>query len=209
MVKGPFPADMHGPLQYGEGLKALVVNLLICQMVALNRVQKLVNSLIGELISEATLLRFVFRLYHALEVWELQATERLIKAPAIHVDETSMRVDKKNYWIHVYSAGDITLKFLHRKRGKEAIEAINIIPRYAGKIIHDCWSSYLSYDHCEHGLCGSHLLRDLTFIIETNGYAWARNMKRLLQETCAKVSNSPEKKLNERELALKKNLITN
>ena len=209
MVKGPFPADMHGPLQYGEGLKALVVNLLICQMGALNRVQKLVNSLIGELISEATLLRFVFRLYHALEVWELQATERLIKAPAIHVDETSMRVDKKNYWIHVYSAGDITLKFLHRKRGKEAIEAINIIPRYAGKIIHDCWSSYLSYDHCEHGLCGSHLLRDLTFIIETNGYAWARNMKRLLQETCAKVSNSPEKKLNERELALKKNLITN
>ena len=200
-VKGPFPADMHGPLQYGEGLKAFVVNLLICQMVALNRVQKLVNSLIGELISESTLLKFVYRLYHALEGWERQTTEQLIKAPAINVDETSLRVDKKNHWIHVYSAGDITLKFLHRKRGKEAIEAINIIPRYDGKIIHDCWSSYLSYDHCEHGLCGSHLLRELTFIIETNGYAWARNMKRLLQETCAKVSSSPEKKLNDKELA--------
>jgi len=57
--------------------------------------------------------------------------------PVIHVDETSFRVDKKNHWIHVYSSGDLTLKFLHRKRGKEAIESINIIPRYGGAIIHD------------------------------------------------------------------------
>jgi transposase len=199
-VKGAFPADMHGPLQYGDGLKAFVINLLVCQMVALNRVQKLVKSMIGELISEATLLKFVLRLYQALEAWEVHATEQILKAPAIHVDETSIRVDKKNHWIHVYASGDITLKFLHRKRGKEAIEAINIIPPYGGKIIHDCWSSYLSYDHCGHGLCGSHLLRELTFIIETNGYAWAKNMKRLLQETCVKVSKSPEKKLDDKAL---------
>ena len=68
-VKGEFPTDMHGPLQYGDGLKAFVINLLVCQMVALNRVQKLVKSIIGEVISEATLLKFVFRLYQALEVW--------------------------------------------------------------------------------------------------------------------------------------------
>ena len=93
------------------------------------------------------------------------------------------------------------LKFLHRKRGKEAIEAINIIPRYGGAIIHDCWSSYLSYHHCGHGLCGSHLLRELTFVVDTNGYAWARNMKRLLQETCKKVSKRAEKKLTDKDLA--------
>jgi hypothetical protein len=199
-VKGKFPADMHGPLQYGDGLKAFVINLLVCQMVALNRVQKLVKSMIGEVISEATLLKFVLRLYQALEAWELDAIEQILKAPAINVDETSLRVDKKNHWLHVYSAGDITLKFLHRKRGKAAIEAIDIIPRYGGKIIHDCWASYLSYLHCGHGLCGSHLLRELTFIFEANGYAWARNMKRLLQETCIKVSKSEEKKLTDKDL---------
>lgn len=200
-VKGQFPADMQGPLQYGNGLKAFMINLLVCQMVSLNRVQKLVRSMIGVVIAEATLLKFVFRLYQALEAWELQATEQILKAPTIHVDETSFRVDKKNHWIHVYSSGDITLKFLHRRRGKEAIESINIIPRYDGKIIHDCWASYLSYLHCGHGLCGSHLLRELTFIVDANGYAWARNMKRLLQETCVKVSKSTEKKLDDKDLA--------
>lgn len=200
-VKGRFPADMPGPLQYGAGLKAFVVNLLVSQMVALNRVQKLIKSMMGVVISEASLLKFVLRLHQALKPWELQATEQLLKAPVINVDETSFRVDNKNHWIHVYSAGDLTLKVLHRKRGTEAIEAINIIPRYGGVIIHDCWSSYLSYHHCGHGLCGSHLLRELTFIVEANDYAWARHMKRLLQESCAKVSKSPEKRLSDRTLA--------
>ena len=200
-VKGTFPSDMHGPLQYGNGLKAFVINLLVCQMVAVNRVQKLVNSMMGIVISETSLLKFVLRLYQALEAWEYQATEQILKTHVINVDETSLRVDKKNHWIHVYSSGDITLKFLHRKRGKKAIESVNIIPRYGGVIIHDCWSSYFSYTHCDHGLCCSHLLRELTFIVESNEYRWASNMKRLLQGICKKVSKNSDKKLNEKELA--------
>lgn len=201
MIKGRFPPDLHGPLQYGNGLKAFVINLLVCQMVALNRAQRLVKSMMGIVIAEATLLKFVLRLHQALAEWERQAIADILKTPALHVDETSLRVDKKKQWIHVYSSGDMTLKFLHPKRGKEAIEGIGIIPRYGGVIIHDCWSSYLSYQHCGHGLCGSHLLRELTFIVESNAYAWARNMKRLLQQTCAKVSKSEEKRLTDKELA--------
>ena len=72
------------------------------------------------------------RLHVALEPWENKATGELIEAQYIHVDETSLRVDKKNQWIHVDSSGDITLKFLHPKRGKEAIEAVGIIPHYGG-----------------------------------------------------------------------------
>lgn len=196
-VKGRFPSDMHGPLQYGDGLKAFVINLVIAHMVALHRVQKLVNSMIGTLLSQASVLKYILQLHEALADWERRATAQLLKAPSLHVDETSCRVDKKNHWIHVYSAGDITLKFLHRKRGTEAIASINIIPRYGGILIHDCWSSYLSYAHCEHGLCGSHLLRELTFVVESNNYAWARHMKRLLQETCVNVSNSTQKRLTD------------
>lgn len=201
MVKGKFPSDMPGPLQYGNGLKAYIINLAICQMVALGRIQKLVKSMIGVIISEASILKFILRLHQALADWEISSVEQILKSHAINVDETSLRVNKQNHWIHVYSSGDITLKFLHRKRGGQAIESINIIPRYGGAIIHDCWASYLSYKHCEHGLCGSHLLRELTFVVESNGYSWARNMKRLLQESCKAVSNSDSKKLSKKENA--------
>lgn len=200
-VKGHFPKDMHGKLQYGNGLKAFAIHLIISQMVALNRVQKQIAAMIGAALSEATLLKFVWRLHQSLEAWEAGAIESILQAPSVHVDETSFRVEKKNHWIHVYSSGGTTLKLLHRKRGKEAIVDLNIIPRYGGVIIHDCWASYLSYDHCGHGLCGSHLLRELVFVLDSNGYRWARNMKKLLQETCRIVSRRKEKCLTDKEYA--------
>ena len=198
---GQFPGDMPGPLQYGNGLKAFVINLLVGQMVAVNRVQTLIESMINATLSETTLLKFVLRLHQALEPWESQTIKQLLKQPTLNVDETSLRVDRKNHWIHVYAAGDLTLKRLHRKRGKEAINDINILPRYGGVIIHDCWASYFAYDNCHHGLCGSHLLRELTFIIESNGYRWAKNMKKLLQQTCVLVSDSDDKKLGDKTYA--------
>lgn len=54
--------------------------------------------------------------------------------------------------------------------------------------MHDCWASYLSYAHCGHGLCGTHLLREPAFIVDANRYAWAKHIKRLLQQTCSLVS---------------------
>ena len=195
---GRFPADMHGPLQYGNGLKAYMMNLLIAQMVPLDLL-KSVKTLIDVTISPATILKFVLRLHTALERWEASAIEELLRMPALNADETALRVDRKNHWIHVYSGGEVTVKRLHRKRGCAAIDDIGIIPRYGGVVVHDCWASYLSYDHCGHALCGSHLLRELQFVVDSNQYPWARNMKRLLKETCARVSASDDKQLTEQE----------
>jgi hypothetical protein len=201
LTKGAFPNDLSGSLQYGLGVKATVLNLIITQMVSLSRVQKWLKTLIGRAISEATMLKYILQLHQALESWERAAIETLLAAPAMHVDETSLRLDKTNHWVHVYSAGQITLKRPHAKRGAAAIDQINIIPRYGGVIVHDCWASYFNYPDCENALCGSHLLRELEFVIESNGYAWARHMKRLLQQSCATVSAREHHTLSEAEYA--------
>ena len=101
MVKGAFPEDMPGRLQYGNGLKAFTIHLIVNQMVALNRIRKQIAAMIGVAISEATLLKFVLRLYQGLAAWEAGAIERILQAPSLHVDETSCRVEGKNHWIHV------------------------------------------------------------------------------------------------------------
>ena len=198
-TRARFPDTMPGPLQYGPGVKAYVVHLLVAQMLSLKRVAQSMHALIGQLLSEATLLGYVAQLHQALAQWEHHAIERLLAAPAMHVDETSLRVDRKNHWIHVYSAGALTVKRLHPKRGCEAIEAIGIIPRYGGVAVHDCWASYLSYAHCDHALCGAHLLRELTFIVDAHDYAWAKRMKRLLLYACHAVSKRDDKVLSEDE----------
>lgn len=199
--RGAFPQAFDGPLQYGPGITAYGLNLFIAQMLSLKRVQQSIRTLTGRVISEATILKSVLQLHQALARWQRLAIDRVLTMPAMHVDETSLRVDRQNHWIHVCSAGEITVKFLHRKRGQEAMADIGVIPRYRGVMIHDCWASYLAYAHCRHGLCGAHLLRELTFIVEAEGYAWARNMKRLLHETCALIATRKHKKLKPGEYA--------
>ena len=99
-------------------------------MLSLRRCTELVQAITGIKLSEATCLGYIQRLYDLLEPWEAAAKEHLLTRPALHVDETGFRVNKKNWWLHVTSDGSLTLKFLHRKRGKEAIDSFGIIPFY-------------------------------------------------------------------------------
>lgn len=200
-TKGQFAAHLAGPLQYGLGIKAYIIDLLVTQMVSLNRAQDHLMTIIGRQISEAVMLKYLMQLHVALEIWEADAIDQLLKASVIHADETGLNVEKKNYWIHVCSAENITLKRLHEKRGSAALDEINIIPRYGGVVVHDCWSTYFKYDRATDALCGSHLLRELQFVIDSSGYRWASNMKKLLQETCSTVSDRKSKRLTKAEYA--------
>lgn len=200
-TKGCFASHLSGPLQYGLGVKAYIINLLVTQMVSLNRVQSQLTTLVGQTISQAVMLKYLLQLHESLAAWEADAIEHLLKAPVMHADETGLKVEKTNHWIHVCSAGEITLKRLHTKRGAQALDDINIIPRYGGVIVHDCWATYFKYERSEDALCGSHLLRELEFSIDSNDYRWAANMKRLLQQTCATVSERKRKRLTPVEYA--------
>jgi transposase len=42
--------------------------------------------------------------------------------------------------------------------------------------MHDRLAAYLSFDYYDNPLWRSNLLRELTFVIGSNGYAWARNI---------------------------------
>ena len=184
--KGSFPKGMDGDTQYGVGIKTAIINYLMVQMMSLGRVQEHLMGLIGRAISEATMLKYVLQMHLSLATWECKSIEQLLKAPVIHCDETSIRINGKKQWLHVYSHGDISLQFIHSRRGSEAVDAINILPRYGGIIVHDCWATYFKYGNVRHALCGGHILRELRYIEECDGHGWAMMMKDLLKEASRK-----------------------
>ena len=124
---------------------------------------------------------------------------QLLENKVIHVDETSMRVNKKNYWIHTHSYGDLVLQFLHPSRGRDVIEDIGILDKYGGIIIHDCWSPYFTYENVTHALCAAHLLRELKFVEDSTGMRWATNLKKLLQEAIELVNKRKSRILTSKE----------
>ena len=90
-TKGRFPENMPGPLQYGNGIKAFMINLLVTQMVSLNRAVGLLQAMSGIKLSEATCLNYIQRLHDELEPWEADTKEHLLTRPALHADETGLK----------------------------------------------------------------------------------------------------------------------
>ena len=133
--KPSHPAPFQGNLQYGMGLKVFALDLLVAQMLPYKRTQELLYALCDQQISEATLLKYVSQLHKRLAGWEERTFQTLLQRSAINTDETSMRIDGKNHWVHVYSSGAFTLKKIHKKRGTEAMDEIGFIPQYKGTII--------------------------------------------------------------------------
>ena len=196
-TRGAFLDDMPGPLQYGHGVVAFAMHLLAVQMVPLKRTAQSLKELTGRAVAEATLLAWLTRLYAALADWEAAAVERLLAMPVLHADVTGLRIAGENHLLHSVGAGSLTLKFVHRRRGRAAIDDLNVILRYGGVLVHDRWASCFAYKNCRHALCGAHLLRDLRFVEDAHGHAWAGRMGGLLLETCRKVRALDGKALDE------------
>lgn len=200
VTKAQFPEGVDGPLQYGKGIRSAIINYLVVQMLSYERCAEHFKGLLGKLISQATMLKYVFNFYIVLAGWEARKIKELLKMPVIHVDETSIRVNGKNCWLHTYSFGFITLEFVHEKRGVEAMRDIGILPKYGGVVIHDCWGPYFAFPGLKHGLCGAHILRELQYLIESEGHWWAWMMRELLRDAAVAVANRPRGILSGNEL---------
>jgi transposase len=150
--------------------------------VPLGRVQQLLGDLFGMRLGRGTLVSWVQQAARVLEPVEQQLKAALRRAPVVHSDETGLRRAGRLAWAHVASTPRLTHYAIHPKRGREATEAIGILPDYRGVSVHDGWKSYQVYTTCRHALCNIHHLRELTFLEETYHQAWAKDLKGLLRE---------------------------
>ena len=198
-TKAHFPEAVESRFQYGLGIKAGIINFLAVEMMSFNRVAKHFKGILGRLISEATMLKSLILLGEKLKDWEQKVKDDLLKAPVIYVDETSMRVNKKNHWIHTASYGDSVLQTIHPKRGVEGIKDMGLLDDYGGIIVHDCWSSYFTFENVKHGLCCVHLMREFKFIEESQNDSWATRMKEFLKEAVIMVNSTKTKVLKKKQ----------
>lgn len=123
---------------------------------------------------------------------EIHIKEGLRDAAVLGVDETGLRVSKRQDWVHVTATDRLTLLAHDRRRGERAITGIDIPPRYEGVCVHDGFSSYDQYRQCRHAQCNAHILRELNYVIETGKATWAQGMKALLLEIKAAVDKARE-----------------
>lgn len=149
----------------------------------------MIEDLTGHCISAGSLVNFNTNCCEQLSDFMKALKTNLLQSPLIHADETGYYYDNNRNWLHVAATADCTYYYPHEKRGKEAMDAMGILPTYTGALMHDYWKSYLDYD-CQHYLCNAHHLRDLTFCEEQEKSTWAKQMKALLLDMKHSVDDS-------------------
>jgi transposase len=176
-----FPQDVTAPIQYGPTIGATAVYLVQQQLLPLARAGEVMQDLLGVRMSEGTICSLIHKCAAGLGQVEQQIKEALITADVIHQDETGLYVMGKRYWEHVTCTATLTHYQVDPSRGQTALNAIGILPYFKGISIHDGWAAYFLYA-CEHACCNVHLLRELVFLSEEQGYVWAHALKNLLLE---------------------------
>lgn len=195
-----FPEEVGYKVQYGPRLKGLTQYLQHYQLLPLKRLQELLRDLFGHTLSQGTLVNATTSCFARLAGAEHSIKAGLAKAEVIHVDETGLYEQGKRSWLHVVSTPKLTFYAAHPKRGKQALEAIGILPTYQGTAVHDAWPAYTSYA-CRHGLCNAHLLRELAYLEEREAQSWAASLAELLREAKIACDAAPESGLSPTMLA--------
>jgi transposase len=188
-----FPAGVTEPVQYGPRIKAQAVYFNQNHHIPLERTQETLTDLYGHSPSEATIIAAGKKTEAQVTPVNKAAKAHLIETQdPIHCDETGLRVEEKLYWTHVTSTEQATYLEVHPKRGREALDEIDILPHRKGVVVHDGYSSYNQYSDAIHVRCNAHHLRELVFIAEQYEQEWAAKMIDLLVEIKDKVDEAKE-----------------
>jgi transposase len=180
--KGDFPETVTQPVQYGHGVKTWAAYFNNQHLIPVERSAQIFKDLLGHAPSEATLLKANQELGELIKPSVLAVKAQLQQADVLHVDETGLRVEGRLHWLHSASTDKLTDYTVHSKRGKEAMTEAGILEDFTGRMVHDHWKVYFTYEQSEHALCNSHHLRELTYIEKQYGQPWAADMAALLLE---------------------------
>ena len=180
--RGGVPVGVSGPVQYGSGLKTWATCFQTQHFVPVERTAQIIEDWVGHRVAEATLMKAQRECAVAMAPATAAIRAQLRDAPVAHFDESGLRVAGKLRWLHVAATERLTDYAVHVRRGQAAIDAAGILPGFTGRAMRDHWTAYFTYTDGPHALCNAHHPRELKFIHEQYGQAWAETLATLLVE---------------------------
>lgn len=166
--KGTFSKEFKNPAQYGNNLKAFISMLVNEEYVAIDRCSEFIKEITGDeiKISNGSIVNISKELSRKSVESVNKIAENLIEAPLVHADETGVRINGVQNWLHTVCNKDYVYYGVNEKRGKEAIDDMEILKFFTGILMHDHFKPYYKFEQITHAECNAHILRYLKSVIE-------------------------------------------
>ena len=105
--------------------------------------------------------------------------KELMNALVLNVDESPIKINGEQYYLHNISDGKHTLQYVTKHRSQDDIDEFGFLKQYKGIIVHDHYKMYYNYG-ADNAECNVHVLRYLNAVSEFTNHTWAKKLHDLL-----------------------------
>lgn len=104
---------------------------------------------------------------------------QLLNSLVLNVDESPVKINGEQYYLHNISNGTHTLQYVTKHRSSDDVDDFGFLNNYKGILVHDHYKMYYNYgvDNAE---CNVHVLRYLNGVTDFTSHTWAKELKELL-----------------------------
>lgn len=182
-VTAEAPPGLEQGSPFGQSIAAMVVYLHYAHAIGMERLATLMDELFGLSISEGAISNILARSREPLLDAASTIEKVVLASPVVCSDETSARVNRKNWWEWVFVTTVAVLHVIKPSRGKAVVTAL------FGEIRPEVWVSDMLGSQKGHGaewqVCLAHLLRDAKYAIECGDTAFSAPFRKLLLRAIA------------------------
>jgi transposase len=179
----PAPPGMAPGSPFGPDLTALILHLHVTQAIGFERLVRLLDEVFGTRISEGAIADMLARAETPLTAAAETTAAEVRRSKVVASDETSARVEGKNWLQWVLLSSTAVHHLIANSRGAA------VLTDFLGDTKPDVWVADRYAAQAGHGnerqLCLAHLLRDAQYAIDTGDTGFAPGFYKLLQRAVA------------------------
>lgn len=182
--EAPVPVGLEPGSPFGDSVAIMVSYLRYSQGISYQRLSRLMGEMYGLKISEGAIANLLKRVKKKLKLPVAGILEELRNAVLVGSDETSARVNGKNWWEWVFQNEQVCFHVIDPSRGKKVIE--EVMEGHCPDVwVSDLFSSQKANPAENWQVCLAHQLRDCQYAIDAGDDLFAPRMKRLFLQAIA------------------------
>jgi transposase len=175
--RGILPEGLEATRQFGPRLEAVIAYFHQEHHMGFERTQTVLRDLFGTVVSEGGEVAILERAGAAAQPEAEAIGDQVRQSAVIGSDETSARVNGRNWWEWVFESPVGEYHVIVPSRGQDVIDAF-MGERRAEVWRSDCWKPQLNAPADQHQICLTHQLRALQGLIDRRPrLRWAQEMQ--------------------------------
>lgn len=143
--------------RFGANVLAETALMKFHERLTFRRIQEVLERRWNLVITPASVMGFTRRVSSALEAEHAKLIAKIRASDCVYADETSLRINGRNFWIWIFVAENAVLCVIRKSRSKKIVR--EILGDYKGVLVCDGWKSYAQFGYTIQR-CWAHLIRE-------------------------------------------------